>query len=90
MFPNTPRKEMKLMFETVILKQSRCFKRLSYNAETETLYVTFRQTNRTYGYKASRELFLAFIESSSKGRFFNQFIKPFATQLSQRNIVSHK
>lgn len=73
---------MAAIFETVTLKHSSCFKRLSYNKETETLYVTFRQTNKTYGYKASHDLFLAFIESTSKGKFFNQFIKPFATKLS--------
>lgn len=54
---------------------SRAISRIEYNETTSVLSITFR-TSGTYDYyNVPNSVYCNFLEASSKGRFFNDFIR---------------
>ena len=57
--------------------ESSCLSRVGYDAEMETLYLTYRPTGMTYLYfDFSAGDYAAFIGASSLGNYVNKVIKP--------------
>jgi hypothetical protein len=55
---------------------STAISRIAYEAESQTLSVWFRESGELYRYyEVPPRVYVAFVKASSKGRFFNHYIK---------------
>lgn len=62
------------MLTTVQLSNSSCISQIQYDWEPQMLEVTFHH-GKSYLYSIDQSLFMRFFCSSSKGKFYNQYIK---------------